>query len=132
MQAFNQFADMPETVRALMKTNIDESRRAFDAIFSTSQKSWQGFNESAQVAADGFKNLSDKIAGYTRVNLETMLEHARKLAAAREFGDVAALQSAYLRETAERTSRQFQELRELTETIVRYTAHNTSSALTLR
>jgi hypothetical protein len=129
MTEMPQFAYLPESVRSVVKSNINQSKQAFDAFISTSQKALYGIDTSASSSAEGLKTLNDKLAGYARLNTETIFQHALKLADAKQFGDIVELQNTLARETMDRLTRQFEEIREITTTIVKQTAQDVTSAL---
>jgi hypothetical protein len=129
MTEMPQFAELPESVRIAMKSNIDQGKKAFDIIMSSSHKTLLGIDTSASTAAEALKILNDKIAGYARLNADTVFQHALKLAGTRQLSDMVELQNTHVRETVGRLTKQFEELSEMTASIMKQTAQNVTSAL---
>jgi hypothetical protein len=129
MTEMPQFAALPESVRSVMKLNINQGKQVFDTFISASQKALYGIDTSASSAAEGLKTLNDKLAGYARLNAETIFRHAMQLADARQFGDIVELQNAHARETMDRLTKQLEEIREMTTVIVKQTAQNVTTTL---
>ena len=129
MQDMPQFAEMPESVRSIMKASIDQARKAFDTFIAASQKTMSGFEGSSSTATDGLKQLNDKIAEFTRANAESNFKFAMKLADAKQLGDVLELQNAHARELMDTFAKQLEELRDLTTTVVKQSAQNVTAVM---
>jgi hypothetical protein len=131
MQDLPQFAEMPESVRSIMKASIDQARKAFDTFIAASQKTMSGFEGAAasNPTTDGLKQLNDKIAEFTRTNAEANFQFAMKLADAKQFTDVLEMQNAHARELMDTFARQLEELRDLTTTVVKESAKNVTAHL---
>ena len=127
MQDLPQFAEMPESVRNIMKASIDQARKAFDTFISTSQKAMLGFEGSSNPTTDGLKQLNDKITEFTRVNAEANFKLAMKLADAKQFSDVLEIQNAHARDLMDTFARQLEELRDLTTSVVKQSAQNVTA-----
>jgi hypothetical protein len=127
MQDLPQFAEMPESVRNIMKASIEQARKAFDTFISASQKTMSGFETPANPTTDGLKLLNDKIAEFTRRNAEANFKFAMSLADAKQFSDVLEMQNAHARELMDTFARQLEELRDLTTTVVKQSAQNVTA-----
>ena len=114
MQETPHFAELPESIRNIMKSSIDQARKAFDTFVASSEKMLHNIDTSANPVADSLKNLNEKIAAFTRQNAEANFNLAMRLADARQLSDIVELQNAHVREQMETFSRQLEELRELT------------------
>lgn len=129
MQDLPQFAEMPESVRNIMKASIDQARKAFDSFIAASQKTMSGFEGSSGATTDGLKQLNDKIAEFTRMNAEANFRFAMKLADVKQFSEVLELQNGHARELMDTFAKQLEELRELTTTVVKQSAQNVTAAM---
>jgi phasin len=129
MQDMPQFAEMPESVRNIMKASIDQARKAFDSFIAASQKTMSTFEGSSSTTTDGLKQLNDKIAEFTRVNAEANFRFALKLADAKQFSEVLELQNGHARDLMDTFAKQLEELRELTTTVVKQSAQNVSAVM---
>lgn len=128
MQDLPQFAEMPDSVRNIMKASIEQARKAFDAFIGASQKAISGMEGSSQ-ATEGVKQLNEKIAEFTRLNADANFRLAMKLADAREIGDVLKIQNQHAQELMENFSKQLEELRELTMKLVKDSAQTAASMM---
>jgi phasin len=129
MQDMPQFAEMPESVRNIMKASIDQARKAFDSFIAASQKTMSSFEGTSGTTTEGLKQLNDKIAEFTRMNAEANFRFAMKLADAKQFSEVMELQNGHARELMDTFAKQLEELRELTTTVVKQSAQNVASAM---
>ncbi len=114
MQDTPNFTEFPDSIRNIMKSSIEQARKAFDTFVASSEKMLQGVETTGNPVADNLKHLNEKIASFTRQNAETNFNLAMRLADARQLSEIVELQSAHVREQMETFSRQLEELRELT------------------
>ncbi len=108
------FAELPDSIRSIMKSSIEQARKAFDSFVSTSENMLHGLDTSSNPVADSLKNLNEKVAAFTKQNADANFNLAVKLTEARQLSDIVELQNAHMREQMETFSRQLEELRELT------------------
>ncbi|MFZ1107177.1 MAG: phasin family protein [Rhodomicrobium sp.] len=108
------FAELPDTIRTIVKSSIEQARNAFETFASSSEKLIQSVDTTAVPAAEGVKQLNEKIAAFTRENAESNFNLALRLTEARQLSDIVEIQNAHLRNQLETFSRQFEELRDLT------------------
>ncbi len=108
------FAELPDSIRGIMKSSIEQARKAFDSFVSTSENMLHGLDTSSNPVADSLKTLNEKVASFTKQNAEANFNLAIRLTDARQLSDIVELQNAYMREQMESFSRQLEELRELT------------------
>jgi phasin len=129
MQNTPNFAELPDSIRSIMKSSIEQARKAFDAFVASSEKMVQGLDTSSLPAADSLKQLNEKIAAFTRQNAESNFNLALRLTDARQLSEIVELQNAHVREQMEAFSRQLEELRELTVKAVKDGSKAASSAM---
>ncbi len=108
------FAELPDSIRCIMKSSIEQARKAFDSFVSTSENMLHGVDTSSNPVADNLKHLNEKVAAFTKQNAEANFNLAARLTDARQLSDIVEMQNAYMREQMETFSRQLEELRELT------------------
>ncbi len=108
------FAELPDSIRSIMKSSIEQARKAFDSFVSTSENMLHGVDTSSNPVADNLKHLNEKVAAFTKQNAEANFNLAARLTDARQLSDIVEMQNAYMREQMETFSRQLEELRELT------------------
>ena len=114
MQEMPNFAEMPESVRSIMKASIDQARKAFETFISASQQVMSNFEGPPNPATDGMKQLNEKIAEFTRMNADANFRFAMKLTDAKQLNDVVDIQNHHMRELMESYGKQLEELRSLT------------------
>jgi phasin len=114
MQNMPNFAELPDSIRSMMKSSIEQAKKAFDTFAASSEKMLQSVDTSSIPVADGVKQLNEKIATFTRQNAESNFNLALQLADARQLSDIVELQNTHLRSQMETFSRQLEELRDLT------------------
>ncbi len=114
MQNTPNFAELPNSIRNIMKSSIEQARKAFDTFVASSEKMLQSVDTSSMPAAEGLKQLNEKIAAFTRQNAESNFNLAMQLTEAKHLSEIVELQNAHLRSQMENFSRQLEELRELT------------------
>ena len=117
------FAELPDSIRSIMKSSIEQARKAFDSFVSASETMLQGLDTSANPVAANLKNINEKMAVFTRQNAEANFNLAVKLADVRQLSDIVELQNAHMREQMETFSRQLEELRELTVKALKEGSH---------
>jgi phasin len=128
MQNPPNFAELPESIRGIMKASIEQAKKAFDTFAVTSEKMIHSLDTSSNPAADSLKGLNEKIALFTRQNADANFDLALKLADARQLSDIVEMQNAHVREQMEAFSRQLEELRELTTKAIKEGSRVASSA----
>ncbi len=129
MPQMPQFADMPDSIRSIMKSSIEQAKKAFDTFISTSEKMMQSIDVTSSTTTESLKALNEKIAQFTRQNAEANFNLALRLADARQMSDVVEMQNAHVREQMETFSHQLEELRELTTKVVKENARTTNTAV---
>ena len=129
MQNTPNFAELPNSIRNIMKSSIEQARKAFDTFVASSEKMINSVDTSSMPAADGLKQLNEKITAFTRQNAESNFNLAMQLTDARHLSEIVELQNAHLRNQMETFSRQLEELRELTMKTVKEGTKATSATL---
>jgi phasin len=119
MQNTPNFAELPDSIRSIMKSSIEQARKAFDTFVASSEKMIQSVDTSSMPAAEGLKQLNERIAAFTRQNAESNFNLAMQLTDAKHLSDIVELQNAHLRSQMEAFSHQLEELRELTMKVVK-------------
>ena len=114
MQQPPNFAEVPESIRTIMKSGIEQARKAFDSFVSASENMMHGIETPSNPVADNLKSINEKIAAFTRQNAEANFNLAMKLAGAHQLSDIVEIQNTHMREQMEMFSRQIEEMRELT------------------
>lgn len=122
-------AEMPDSVRAMMKASIEQARNAFDTFIGNSQKAMGSFQMPPNAGGEGLKQLNDKIAEFTKLNADANFRLAMKLADAKQISEVLEIQNQHARELMETFSKQLEELRDLTTRVVQDSAKSAAEVM---
>ncbi len=118
MQEMPNVGEMPEPMRQVVKSSIEQARKAFETFISASQQAMANLDTSSTPASHSMKMLNQKIAEFTKVNAEANFDLAVKLADAKEMKDVVELQNQHVRQQMDTFAQQLEELRRLTTEVV--------------
>src|SRR5271165_7650320 len=129
MQNTPNFAEFPDSIRTILKSSIEQTRKAFDTFVASSEKVLHGLDTSSNPVADNLKHLNEKITSFTRQNAEANFSLALRLTDARQLSEIVELQNAHVREQMETFGRQLEELRDLTMKAVKEGSKAVSSAV---
>jgi phasin len=110
--------EIPDSMRDLMKTSIEQAKRAFDSFASTSEKTWKSLETTSQSARVGLTALNAKIAEITRSNAEANFALALKLAESKDINQAMDLQTQHARKQMEAFVHQLEEMRDLATQII--------------
>ena len=90
------FAEVANSIRNIMRSSIEQARKAFDTFVASSEKMMQSLDTSSIPAADGVKQLNEKIAAFTRQNAESNFNLACHITDAKHLSEIVELQNAHL------------------------------------
>ncbi len=130
MQEMPKVGEMPEPMRQVVKSSIEQARKAFETFIAASQQAMSNIDTSAAPASHSMKLLNQKIAEFTKVNAEANFDLAMKLADAKEMKDVIELQNQHVRQQMDTFAQQLEELRRLTTEVVTEAASKASNQMT--
>lgn len=118
MQEMPKVGEMPEPMRQVMKSSIEQARKAFETFISASQQAMASIDTSSTPASHSMKMLNQKIAEFTKANAEANFDLAMKLADAHDMKDIVELQNQHVRQQMDTFAQQLEELRRLTTEVV--------------
>jgi len=127
MQELPKLGEMPEPMRQVMKSSIEQARKAFETFLAASQQAMENIDTSSSPASHSMKMLNQKIAEFTKANAEANFDLAARLADAKEMKDVIELQNQHVRHQMETFTQQLDELRRLTTEVVTEAASKTGT-----
>ncbi len=104
--------ELPDSVRELVKSSIEQAKRAFDTFAAASERTWKSFEESSATARASLQSLNAKIAEITRANAEANFALAVKLAESRDVTQAMELQSQHAKKQLEAFAQQLEEIRD--------------------
>jgi hypothetical protein len=126
MQDLPKFPEMPDSIRNIMKASIEQAQKAFDTFIGISQNTMTNMTPP-NTTPDSVRVINEKIAAFTKLNADANFKLAIKLADAREVGDVLKIQNQHVQELMDTYTKQLQELRDLTMTMMKDTAQSAAS-----
>jgi phasin len=104
---------IPEGVRALAESTVDQTREACDRSTDAFEASVATFEKSFDAAGQGAAAFNRKIIDIARRNLNSGFDLAKSLAGAKNLTDMVELQTAYWRQQFGALTAQAEEVREL-------------------
>lgn len=110
--------ELPEQVRDVMKSSIEQAKRAFDTFAATSEQTWKSLEASPFMGGPNLRSLNAKIAEITRSNAEANFALALKLAESKDLGQAMELQADFLRRQTDLFFRQLEEVRDLATKVI--------------
>ena len=111
--------ELPEQVRDVMRTSIEQAKRAFDTFAATSEQTWKTLESSAPIGGPALRSLNAKIAEITKSNAEANFALALKLAESKDIGQAIELQADFVRKQMDVFFRQLEEVRDLASQVIR-------------
>ena len=107
-------AEIPEPVRDLMQSNVEQTRHAFDTMVSNVETSTVSFQSSSRTAAKNMLSFSQKLLAMTRENVDANFKLAMELAEAKDMSEAVQLQNDHVQKRMESFAKQMEEIRDLT------------------
>jgi phasin len=104
---------IPENVRALAESAVDQTRAAYDRSTDAFEASVATFERSFDAAGQGAVAFNRKIVDIARRNVLTSFDLAKSLAGAKNLSDMVELHAAYWRKQIGTLTAQAEEVREL-------------------
>jgi phasin len=104
---------IPEGVRALAESTVDQTRGAYDRSTDAFEASVATFEKSFDAAGRGAAAFNRKIIDIAQRNLSSSFDLAKSLAGAKNLADMVELQAAYWRKQFGTLTAQAEEVREL-------------------
>ena len=89
--------EVPAEMRDFAERSVSQARKAFEGFIGAVHKSTGVLDTSANPALGGVKDVSTKAVGFAEKNVAAAFDLAEKLVHAKDFNEVVALQSDYLK-----------------------------------
>ena len=121
-------SDIPESLRELMKSSIEQAKQAFDTFASSSEKAWESIEATSTASLGSMRSLNEKIAEITRANADENFNLALKLSDAKDMSQALEMQNAHARKQMGTFSKQLEEIRDLAAEIITESAAAASEA----
>jgi phasin len=104
---------IPEGVRALAESTVDQTREAYDRSTDAFEASVATFEKSFDAAGRGAAAFNRKIVDIAQRNLSSGFDLAKSLAGAKTLTDMVEVQAAFWRKEFGTMTAQAEEVREL-------------------
>ena len=104
---------IPEGVRALAESTVDQTREAYDRSTDAFEASVATFEKSFDAAGRGAAAFNRKIVDIAQRNLSSGFDLAKSLAGAKSLTDMVEVQAAFWRKQFGTMTAQAEEVREL-------------------
>ncbi len=102
--------EVPKEMREFAERSVAQARKAFDGFMGAVQKTAQTVDTSAFPPAAAAKDVSDKAVTFAQTNVNAAFDVAQKLVHAKDFQEVVAIQTEYLKAQMEALQNQSREL----------------------
>jgi phasin len=113
---------IPEGVRALAESTVDQTREAYDRSTDAFEASVATFEKSFDAAGRGAAAFNRKIVDIAQRNLSSGFDLAKSLAGAKTLTDMVEVQAAFWRKQFGTMTAQAEEVRELSTKMTADTA----------
>jgi phasin len=120
---------IPETVRAMAETAVDQSGEAYDRSKDVFDASLTTFERSFDAAGQGAAAFNRKIIDIARRNVDTTFDLAESLTGAKTLADMVELQAAFWRKQFGILTAQAEEVRALSTKVTADTAEPIKSQM---
>lgn len=109
---------LPQSLRDLMKTSIEQTQLAFETFAATSETTWKTLEWGSRMASASLHALNEKIAEISRSNANATFALALELAESKDFRQAMELQAEHARKQLDAYVRQVEELRDLATKVI--------------
>jgi phasin len=123
-------AEVPESVRSMAETTINQTREAYERGKEALDESIDALERSFDAAGHGATAFNRKLIDIAQRNLNSSFDFAKSLAGAKTLAEVVGLQSAYIRSQFEVFAGQATEIQELTKKIASDTSEPLKDQMT--
>jgi phasin len=104
--------DIPADMRAMAERSVEQARIAFNTFMTAAHEAITTFENQAEAAQAGAKDLSGKAVSYAERNVANTLEFADRLLHAKDAQDFIRLQSDFIEQQMKELSTQAKEFGE--------------------
>ncbi len=108
--------EVPKEMREFADRSVAQARKAFDGFMGAVQKTAQTMDTGSVPHLAPARDLSDKAAAFAQHNVNAAFDVAQKLVHAKDFQEVLAIQTAYLKAQMETIQTQSRDLGAVVQT----------------
>lgn len=88
---------VPSEMRELAEKSVKQARQAFEGFMGAVHQGAGKANETASTAGAGLRDVSEKAVSYAENNVKAAFDLAEKLCQAKDFQEVVALQTEFVK-----------------------------------
>jgi phasin len=104
--------DIPPDMRAMAERSVEQARIAFNTFMTAAHEAITTFENQAEAAQAGAKDLSEKAVSYAERNVTNTLAFADRLLHAKDAHDFVRLQTDFIEQQMKELTAQAKELGE--------------------
>jgi len=101
---------VPPQMRHFAEQSFEQARTAFDGLFAATQRAVASFEDQAEAAQSGAKDMQRKAVSYAERNIAASFEYAHRLLQARAPNEVVRLHTDHIGSQIEALTTQAREL----------------------
>ena len=116
-ESFKLDATVPESVRSLAETTVNQSREAYERGKDALDEAVDALERSFDAAGQGATAFNRKLIDLAQRNLNSAFDLAKSLAGAKNLAEIVELQSAFIRKQFDVFASQANEIRALSTKI---------------
>lgn len=88
--------EIPKELRSMAEASFEQARKAFENLLTGAQQTANKLGGHGETLRTGAKDISSRAVGFAEANVQASLDHAQKLMAAKDLGEVMRLHSEYV------------------------------------
>jgi phasin len=105
----NRF-EIPKEMRSMAEASFEQARKAFETFLAGAQQTASKIEGHGETLRSGAKDISAKAVSFAEANVQSSVEHARKLMAAKDLTEVMRLHSEYVQSQMKTLAEQASEM----------------------
>jgi phasin len=106
--------ELPPDMKAFAEKSVEQARQAFDGFIIAAHRAVSTFEGQSETARQGAKGVTEKAMAFAQKNIASSFDFMQKLVHAKDFQEVVALQSDYVKSQMQVLTEQAKELGETT------------------
>ena len=105
--------EIPANIRELAEKSVDQAKTFYDQATAAGDETTAAIEKSAGIVQAGTNEITAKAVSLARENIESSLDLAKKLVAAKDLQEAIQLQTAFVQDQLKLAAEQTKEIGEL-------------------
>lgn len=105
--------EIPANIRELAEKSVDQAKTLYDQATVAGAETTAAFEKSATIVQSGTNEITTKAVDIAKANIESSLDLAKKLVAAKDIQEAIKLQTSYVQDQLKLATAQTKEFGEL-------------------